>query len=144
MSTTAVSGPLSTFTQQTDGVHNSDQGYCVMSQTATIVQNGATAVSATFYLPPNSQIVMPLIDVTTAYDSVTSATLSIGTAAAGTQYVSGVSVKTAGRAAPTLTAAQLTAMSNIGANIAVVATVTVVGTTTTGTVNVTLLYVQKP
>lgn len=144
MSTTAVSGPLSTFTQQTDGVHNSDQGYCVMSQTATIVQNGTTAVSATFYLPPNSQIVMPLIDVTTAYDSATSATLSIGTAAAGTQYVSGVSAKTAGRAAPTLTAAQLTAMSNVGANIAVVATVTVVGATTTGTVNVTLLYVQKP
>lgn len=144
MSTTAVSGPLSTFTQQTDGVHNSDQGYCVMSQTATIVQNGTTAVSATFYLPPNSQIVMPLIDVTTAYDSATSATLSIGTAAAGTQYVSGVSAKTAGRAAPTLTAAQLTAMSNVGANIAVVATVTVVGATTAGTVNVTLLYVQKP
>lgn len=144
MSTTAVSGPLSTFTQQTDGVHNSDQGYCVMSQTATLVQNSTTAVSATLYLPQNSQIVEIIADVTTAYDSATSATLSVGQTAGGTDYAGSISTKTGGRTLPTYTAAQVAAMANITSHAAVVATVTVVGATSAGAVNVTVLYVQKP
>jgi hypothetical protein len=115
-----------------------------MSQTGTITQNSTNAVSLTMNLPLNSQILSFNIDVTTAFDSATSATLTIGTAAAGTQYVSGVNAKTAGRAAPTLTTAQLTNMANIGSNSAVVATVTPSGATTAGTVLVTVLYVQKP
>lgn len=146
MTTTAVTGPLSTFTQKADGTATgfTDQGFCVMSQSTTITQNSTTAVSSTMYLPQGSQIVSFFIDVTTAYDSVTSATLTIGTAAAGTQYVGGVNAKTAGRAAPTLTAAQLTAFANIGATPAVVTTVTPVGATTAGAVRITAFYVQQP
>jgi hypothetical protein len=146
MTTTAVTGPLSTFTQKLDGTATgyTDQGYCVMSQSTTITQNSTTAVSASLYLPQGSQIVNFFIDVTTAFDSATSATLTIGTAAAGTQYVSGVNAKTAGRAAPTLSAAQLTAMANIGTTPAVVTTVTPVGATTAGAVRVTVFYVQQP
>lgn len=146
MTTTAFSGPLSTFTQQADGTASgySDQGYCVMSQFGTIEQNSTTAVDLTFYLPKGSQIVQIIPDVATAYDSATSATFTAGTASAGTQYVSGVSAKTGGRASPSYTAAQVTAMADIGTNTAVVCTVTVVGATTAGLVNVTILYVQQP
>ena len=84
------------------------------------------------------------IDVTTAFDSATSAIITIGTAAAGTQYVGSINAKTAGRAAITFTAAQLTAMLNVGTNTAVVITVTPVGATTAGAVTVTAFYVQQP
>ena len=82
-------------------------------------------------------------DVTTAFNSATSATLSAGTAAAGTQYMSGVDCKTAaGRIAAAYTAAQLGNMNSIGANTSVVVTLTPVGATTAGVVVVTLRYLQ--
>ena len=146
MTTTAVTGPLSTFTQKIDGTANgySDQGFCVMSQKAALEQNSTNAVSSTIYVPQGSQLTDFNIDVTTAFDSATSATLTIGTAAAGTQYVGSINAKTAGRAAITFTAAQLTAMLNVGTNTAVVITVTPVGATTAGAVTVTAFYVQQP
>lgn len=119
-------------------------GNVILSQSQVITQNSTNAVSATFYLPTNAQIVDILPDVTTQFNSGTSAVLSVGTAAAGTQYVSGVDVKTAaGRIAKTLTGTQVTNMANIGANTAVVATVTPTGATSAGAVRVTVLYVQN-
>jgi hypothetical protein len=147
MTTSAFTGPLSTFTQKLSGLAGSytDQGFCQMAQTATITQNGTNAVTVAIYLPQGSQIISITPDVTVAFDSVTSATLTAGTAAAGTQYVSGVNAKTTGRAAPTYTAAQLTAMANIGAtNVGIFITVTPVGATTVGTVIVTVQYIQQP
>lgn len=144
MGITNFSGPVQTQTQQTDGVNNSDAGLALMTQVETITQNGTNTVSATAYLPQNSQITGFNIDVLTAYDSATSATLTIGTAAAGTQYVGGVNAKTAGRAAITYTAAQLTAMQNIVANVAVVISIAVVGATTVGNVAITVFYIQNP
>lgn len=120
-----------------------DGGYVVVSQSNTITQNSTTAVSSTFTLPASSQIIDFYIDVLTAYNSATSATLTIGTAAAGTQYVSGVDAKTGGRAAPTLTTTQLSNMASIGTNTSVVATVTPVGATSAGSVRVTVVYAQK-
>ena len=120
-----------------------DGGYVVVSQSNTIAQNSTSAVSTTFTLPASSQIINVFIDVLTAFNSATSATLTIGTAAAGTQYVSGVDAKTAGRAAPTLTATQLSNMASIGTNTSVVATVTPVGATSAGSVRVTVVYAQK-
>jgi hypothetical protein len=117
-------------------------GLAVLSQTvlinfdATLVQNG------TVYLPNDSQIVDILVDVLTAYNSATTATLTVGTASAGTTYASGVNAKTAGRVRPTFTAAQLAAMDDIDTNGTVVATVTSVGQPTAGQVRVTYLYVQ--
>ncbi|SCB30316.1 hypothetical protein [Rhizobium lusitanum] len=146
MTTTAFTGPLSTFTQKLDGTSSgySDQGYALMSQRVSLTQNSTTAVTGRVDLPQGSQITGFNIDVTTAYDSATSATLTIGTAAAGTQYVGAVDAKTAGRAAPTLSAAQLTAMQNITTNHGVFVTVTPVGATTAGAVTVTVFYVQQP
>lgn len=119
-------------------------GNVVLSQTGTYTQNSTTAVNVTFYLPPNSQILTFLIDSLVAYNSAVSATLTAGTAAAGTTYVSGVDMKaSAGRLAPTYTAAQLTAMANITTNTTVVVTITVSGATSAGNGRITVEYVQK-
>lgn len=138
---TYMTGPFQTGT----GLDNTgaDTGNVVTSQSivinydATLVQNG------TFTVPANAQIVNVFCDVLTAYNSATSATLTIGTASAGTQYASGVNAKTAGRTTPTFTAAQLAAMASVGSTTAVVATVTSVGQPTAGQVRVTMQYVQK-
>ena len=96
------------------------------------------------------QILSFNVDVLTAFDSATSATLTIGTAAAGTQYVGSVNAKTAGRASITYSAAQLAAMSGVTVTgtaspttAPVVVTVTPSGATTAGYVEVTVLYVQQ-
>jgi hypothetical protein len=110
-------------------------------QSTTLTQNGADAnVSGTLYLPASSKIIDIIVDNLTVFDSATSATVSVGTAAAGTQYASGVNAKTAGRIRPTFTSAQLTTMNGIGANTTLVATVTVVGATTAGITKVTVVY----
>lgn len=116
-------------------------GNAVFTQSSTNSGVATLVQDISFTLPANSQILSFNIDVLTAYDSATSATLSIGTASGGTQYVSSVNAKTAGRAAPTLSAAQLLAAANITTNTTVVATVTSVGQPTAGSVRVTVLYV---
>lgn len=145
MTNTAFSGPVSTFTHQPDGTtagSYSDQGVVQLTQIATLVQNSTAVVTAIVYLPQNAQITDFLIDDLVQWDSVTSATLTIGTAAAGTQYVGAINTKTAGRQAPTYSSAQLTAMSSVTTNVAVYITVTVVGATTVGTTLVTVRYIQ--
>jgi hypothetical protein len=110
-------------------------------QSTTLTQNGADAnVSGTLYLPASSKIIDIIVDNLTVFDSATSATVSVGTAAAGTQYASGVNAKTAGRIRPTFTSAQLTTMNGISTNTTLVATVTVVGATTAGITKVTIVY----
>lgn len=116
-------------------------GGTILSQSTTLTQNSTTAVSGTIYLPTGAVIISIICDNLTVWDSATSATLSVGTAAAGTQYVGSVNAKTAGRQTPTYTSAQLTAMNGIGTNTSVVATVTPVGATTAGITKVTLFYV---
>ena len=142
MSQTTWSGPLASGDINAGKTGGPNIGLVVLSQTvlinfdATLVQNG------TVYLPYDSQIVDIVVDVLTAYNSATTATLTVGTASAGTTYASGVNAKTAGRVRPTFTAAQLAAMDDIDTNGTVVATVTSVGQPTAGQVRVTYLYVQ--
>ena len=142
MSQTTWSGPLASGDINAGKTGGPNIGLVVLSQTvlinfdATLVQNG------TVYLPYDSHIVDIVVDVLTAYNSATSATLTVGTASAGTTYASGVNAKTAGRVRPTFTAAQLAAMDDIDTNGTVVATVTSVGQPTAGQVRVTYLYVQ--
>lgn len=127
------------------GQTGSDQGLAVLRQSVTLVHNTTNAVSATMLVPQLSQLVDFLIDTTTAWNSSTSDTLSIGTTAAGTQYAGSVDVKAAaGRQTPTYTGAQLTAMQSVGANTSVVVTVTPSGSATAGSTTVTMLYVQNP
>lgn len=150
MAATHFSGPVLTGDLQSGETNGPNQGYVTLIQTTAITQNSTTAVSSTLYIPAGSQIIDFNIDVLTAFNSATSATLTIGTAAAGTQYVSGISVASTGRKAITFTAAQLAAMSGVtvlGAAAAtsapVVVTVTPVGATSAGYVEVTIIYAQQ-
>ena len=141
MASSTFSGPIQAGTIRDGSANN--VGKVVLSQTAVLDQNSTTAVSNTFYLPANAQIVDIIADVLTAFNSGTSATLTVGTAAAGSQYAGSIDAKTAGRTYPTYSAAQLAAMDNIGSNTSVVATVTPDGATSAGQVRVTLQYVQN-
>jgi len=150
MGATHFSGPVVSGTLQQGETNGPNQGFAVLTQSTSITQNSTTAVSSTLYIPAGSRIVDFNIDVLTAYNSATSATLTIGTAAAGTQYVGSIDAKTAGRAAPTYTAAQLAAMNGVSVlgvaaptTAPVVVTVTPVGATSAGYVVVTVLYVQQ-
>lgn len=138
---TYMTGPFQTGT----GLDNTgaDTGTVVLSKTALINFDATLVQNASFTLPANAQIVDFFVDVLTAYDSAASATLSAGTSSGGTQYLSGISVKTAGRRSNGFSAAQLAAMDGIGTNTALVATVTSVGQPTAGQVRVTVVYVQN-
>lgn len=138
---TYMTGPFQTGTGL--DATGADTGTVLLSKTALIDFDATLVQNATFKLPANAQIVDFNVDVLTAYDSATSATLSAGTASGGTQYLSGISTKTAGRRPNGYSGAQLAAMDNIGTNTTVVATVTSVGQPTAGQVRVTMVYVQN-
>jgi hypothetical protein len=121
-----------------------------MMQTSTVTTAAAgTATSVTEVLPAGSQIVNIFID--TMVDEVvgggtaTAIAATVGTAAAGTQYVASTDVFAGGRFVPTFTTAQLAAMADIGTNINVVLTVDPNGTisTTQGVYRLTVVYAQK-
>jgi hypothetical protein len=150
MAATHFSGPVLSGDLQSGETNGPNQGYMTLIQTTSITKNSTNAVSSTMYIPAGAQIIDFNIDVMTAFDSATSATLTIGTAAAGTQYVSGINAKTAGRASITYTAAQLAAMSGVtvlgvtaAVSAPVVVTVTPVGATTAGYLEVTIIYAQQ-
>lgn len=119
-------------------------GLAQLVQSGFVTFKAATLVNdLTFILPAGATIQNILVDTLTAYDSVTSAGLTVGTASAGTQYMSSVDVKSTGRETQSLSAAQLLAMSNIGTNTSVIVTVTSVGQPTTGNVFVQIQYTQN-
>jgi len=133
-----------TLTDSTDG------GYVVVSQTTTVTTVAAgTAVSSSVTLPASSQIINFFIDqvVNEAVGGGTATAINatIGTAAAGTQYLSATDVIGGGRAALTFTAAQLLAMSDISTNTGVYFTIAPNGTisTTQGVYRLTVVYAQK-
>lgn len=144
---TYFTGPLEVGTAP-DTNTVAGKGYGVLAQTVLIdfvaeAAAGSDDVDATLTLPANAQILAFYTDTLTAWDSVTSAGLTIGSAAGGTQYNTSVDVKSAGREAPTLTAAQLAAMDDIGTNTTVRIRVAQVGNTTAGQARVTCLYAMK-
>ena len=133
-----------TLTDTTDG------GFVVVSQTTTVTTAAAgTATSATLTLPASAQIIDFVADMTVnevvGAGTATTIPMTIGTAAAGTQYVSSTDVFAGGRIALAFTAAQLTAMSDIGSNTSVVVTLDPNGTivTTQGVIRLTVVYAQK-
>jgi hypothetical protein len=142
MSQTTWSGPLASGDKNAGVTGGPNIGLAVLSQTVLIDFNATLVQNATTYLPFGSQIVDIVVDELVAFNSATSATLSVGTTSGGTEYVSGVNVKTTGRKSNSYSAAQLAAMDGIGNNGTVVATVTSVGQPTAGQVRVTYLYVQ--
>ena len=150
MSETHFSGPVTSGDLIVGQTNGPNIGYCQLIQSVTISFDTTLTQTATLYVPAGAYITAFEVDVLTAYNSATSATLKIGNVAAGSQYVSGVDCKTAtGRIAITYTAAQLAAMAGISvlgvaaATTAVVAiTITSVGQPTAGFVNVTVKYAQ--
>lgn len=120
-----------------------DTGYVTQTQSGVVTFDATLVQNLTFKVPANAQIVDFYVDVLTAYDSATSATLSAGRTSGGTELLSGISVKTAGRRSNGFSATQLGNMANVGSNTSVVVTVTSVGQPTAGQVRVTVLYAQK-
>lgn len=154
MSRTTFSGPVRAGTIRESAYKN--LGVTVMAQFAPLVT--VSGLTSTIYVPAGSRILEIAVDVTTVFNASTSATLSIGKTSGGTEYASGIDVKTAtGRLVPTFSAAQLTALQNTSAqnadiSSAVTGTVTTsplfikiteAGTaSSTGAASVTITYVQ--
>jgi hypothetical protein len=127
-----------------------DGGFVVMTQTNTVTTAAAgTATSVTEVLPVGSQIINifidTMVDEAVGGGTATAIAATVGTAAAGTQYVSSTDVFAGGRFVPTFTTAQLAAMADIGNNTNVVLTVDPNGTisTTQGVYRLTVVYAQK-
>lgn len=140
-----VSGPIQ-YPGDTRGPVNAAPA--VLAQRVTLTQNGATAVSGIINVPDGSWLHSFYIDTTVAWNAGTTNPLTIGLTAGGTTYLSATALTAAGRIIPvTMTAAQLTAMQQVGSGttngIPIFFTVTPTGTAATaGTTIVTLLYIQ--
>jgi hypothetical protein len=128
---------------KSDGTLGANQGIALCAQVVTLASNGSSVVDATLYLPNHTQIVDIIVDTTTAWNSATSDTLSVGTASGGTQYASGVDVKAgAARIRPTFSTTQLANMADTGTTQTVVVSVTPVGSAAAGSTIVTVIYRQ--
>jgi hypothetical protein len=126
-----------------------DGGFMVLTQTTTVTTLAdGSAVTSTLTLPIDSQILNFFIDCTTTPvvggGTATTVPITIGTAAAGTQYLSSTNVISGGRASLSFTAAQLEAMRDI-ASTTLAFTVDPNGTvsTTQGVYRCTVVYAQK-
>ena len=93
----------------------------------------------------SSDLIDQVQNETVGGGTATAINATVGTAAAGTQYLSATDVIGGGRAALTFTAAQLAAMADVGANTGVYLTVDPNGTiaTTQGIYRLTVVYAQK-
>lgn len=122
----------------------SDVSYAVFTKSVTLQAATVAAVDGTITLPKNCQILAIYVDSTVAWTATGAVTFTAGTASAGTQYITSIDLKTVTRGAPTLTAAQLLAMSNISTNTSLVCTATTAsGSNATGTTIVTVAYIPK-
>jgi hypothetical protein len=123
-------------------------GFVPLVQRVALTSNSSTAASATIVLPANSQIVNFFVDKTVDRVGGTATTLpvTVGTAAAGTQYMTSVDMFAAGtgRAVQSPTVAQVLAKSNIGTNTSVVVTVAPNGTITTTQAQILLTVFYTP
>lgn len=115
------------------------EGVLNASQTGLLNVGGTLVQDLPFVIPLGSDITDIVVDILTAWDSVTSATLSVGSASGGIQFASAINAKTVGRVRPTFTAAQLAALIALAAT-GVVATVTSVGQPTVGQARITIHY----
>lgn len=123
-----------------------NQGAAVLMQVVSLTQNSTNAVSVTCQIPKHSQIVDFYIDSTIPWNSATSAILSIGTAAADTTYVNGITLQSStagnGRLKPTFNTTQIAAIGDTGTAETVVFTVTPTGATSAGSTFISMMYRQ--
>lgn len=131
--------PLRVWGEVKEGA-SADVGDVVLTQTKVIDVDADLIQEVVFDVPKNAQLIEFICDTLVAYDSATSATLSMGASSGDNDYFTSADVKTTGRESPSFTGAQLIAMADVGENTKVYATVTSVGQPTTGQVRVTLIY----
>lgn len=124
-------------------------GYAVLTQNVQLTTNSGAAVDGTINIPAGSQILGFVLDTLTApvagAGTATTAPITIGTSAGGTQYVSATDCFAGGRTGIVFTAAQVTAMSNVGNNTTIYVRVDPNGTilTTQGVFQVSVTYAMK-
>lgn len=105
-----------TPSQSTDAVTSTVTSvYKTTLQAAT-----ATNIDATITLPKNAQILAIYVDTSVAWTATGAVAFTAGITAGGTEYITTIDLKTVVRGAPTLTAAQVLAMNNIGTNTSLV------------------------
>lgn len=135
MAFSTFSGPIRSGTVRYGTGNNT--GVAVLMQANAL---GLTT-SVPCVLPAGAQILNIFIDVTTTF--TTGATLAVGDGTTADKYVTAITTPAAGRQAITFTAAQLTAISNIGTTDVPV-TITMAGTTAiAGAGFITVVYAQK-
>ena len=127
-----------------------DGGFVVVSQTTTVTTAAAgTATSASIRIPASSQIIDFYLDgiqdAVVGAGTATTVPITIGTVAAGTQYLTATDAIAGGRVALSFTTAQVAAMDDVGTNTSVVVTADPDGTivTTQGIYRLTVVYAQK-
>jgi hypothetical protein len=123
-------------------------GYAVFTQTKLIdfvaeAGGGNDNIDTTIVIPAGSAIISIFADTLTAWDSATSATLSIGTTAGGQEFMDNTDVKSNGRETTAPTAADLALWDDVGTSNTLNIRVAQVGNTTAGQLRVTVLYVPK-
>ena len=125
-------------------------GYAIFSQSVVVTTNAdGSASSASITLPAGSQIVDykvdGVVDAVVGAGTATAIAVTVGTAAAGAQYMTSTDMVAGGRATTAITTAQAAAMDDVGTNTSVVITADPNGTivTTQAQYRLTVLYSPK-
>ena len=141
MSRTHFDGPLASGDKQAGIAGGPNVGLATLVQVLPLTNPGPGTYNYTVNLPVGSQIIDFVTDVATAFNSASSAALTVGTASLGTQFLTSVDLKTAGRAAFAPTAAQIAAYANVTAPL--IATLVATGAGVAGAATLMVRYVQK-
>lgn len=143
MGSTTFSGPVKAGTVREGAGQNT--GKVVLSQTATFTFADTGSFATSIILPAGAQIVQFHVDVDTAWDSVTSDALEIGTSGDADAYGDVADLQTAGRTTASVDATQAAAIDDIGtSDVTVYLTITSVGgSLSQGSARITALYVQN-
>ena len=139
MATTTFSGPIKAGDKR-DGA-SANTGSVLMAQSAVIDFFGATATTAVGIIPANSQIVDVILNVTTANNDGSTATVKIGHSGDDDEYLAATNVKSAGTTRGTIG----TDGTDVGSSDQTVNAVFTAGTGNgaNGAATVTVLYIQN-
>lgn len=142
MATTTLSGPLKVGTVREGAGTNT--GGVVLSQTATFTFADTGSFVTSIIIPAGSQIIDQMVDVTTAFDSVTSDAATIGKLGTLDAFGTVASLQAGGRTLVDPSAAQALAISDVGAaDVPVYVEITSVGGgLSAGAARLTITYRQ--
>lgn len=143
MAFTSFTGPVRSGTVREGSGRNA--GVAVLTQTTTFAYTDTGAFATTIILPAGSQIIQMFVDVTTAWNSVTSDALEIGTSGDPDAYGDVADLQTAGRSIATVDATQAAAIDNIGtSDVTIYLKITSAGgSLSAGAAVFTVTYAQK-